>query len=206
MVPFEIGIGYGYTTNPQINSHLQHNTSGSYTQLNVVQSNASTTPMPTTIQEVIDRFNTNLAKQMKDDYGIEVKNKNLPYRKLYPSSFDLVPYPIGWRCLEFVKFNGDDRETTWQHVSQYLAQLGEASAIAEIRVHLFSLSLTANAFSWFASLPVNSIRTWEQLEQKFHNHFYSRVLTVKIRQPSHEFTFGVGMSFIPYPLVLTPVV
>jgi hypothetical protein len=34
----------------------------------------------------------------------------------------------------------------------------------------------------------------------------TRVLTVKIRQPSHEFTFGVGMSFIPYPLVLTPVV
>jgi hypothetical protein len=33
-----------------------------------------------------------------------------------------------------------------------------------------------------------------------------QVLTVKIRQPSHEFTFGVGMSFIPYPLVLTPVV
>jgi hypothetical protein len=32
------------------------------------------------------------------------------------------------------------------------------------------------------------------------------VLTVKIRQPSHEFTFGVGMNFIPYPLVLTPVV
>jgi hypothetical protein len=34
----------------------------------------------------------------------------------------------------------------------------------------------------------------------------SHLLTVKIRQPSHEFTFGVGMSFIPYPLVLTPVV
>jgi hypothetical protein len=32
------------------------------------------------------------------------------------------------------------------------------------------------------------------------------LLTVKIRQPSYEFTFGVGMSFIPYPLVLTPVV
>jgi hypothetical protein len=33
-----------------------------------------------------------------------------------------------------------------------------------------------------------------------------RLLTVKIRQPSHEFTFGVGISFILYPLVLTPVV
>jgi hypothetical protein len=32
------------------------------------------------------------------------------------------------------------------------------------------------------------------------------LLMVKIRQPSHEFTFGVGMSFIPYHLVLTPVV
>jgi 3-dehydroquinate dehydratase len=32
------------------------------------------------------------------------------------------------------------------------------------------------------------------------------MLTVKIRQPSHEFTFGVGISFIPYLLVLTPVV
>jgi hypothetical protein len=32
------------------------------------------------------------------------------------------------------------------------------------------------------------------------------MLKVKIRQPSHEFTFGVGISFIPYPLVLTPVV
>jgi hypothetical protein len=29
-------------------------------------------------------------------------------------------------------------------------------------------------------------------------------LMVKFRQPSHEFTFGVGMSFISYPLVLTP--
>jgi hypothetical protein len=32
------------------------------------------------------------------------------------------------------------------------------------------------------------------------------MLTEKFHQPSHEFTFGVGMSFIPYPLVLTPFV
>jgi hypothetical protein len=40
-------------------------------------------------------------------------------------------------------------------------------------VRLFSLSLIDNAFSWFASLHVNSIRPWEQLKQKFHDHFYS---------------------------------
>jgi hypothetical protein len=32
------------------------------------------------------------------------------------------------------------------------------------------------------------------------------LLTVKIRQPSHEFAFGVGMTFVSYPLVLTLVV
>jgi hypothetical protein len=32
------------------------------------------------------------------------------------------------------------------------------------------------------------------------------MLMVKSRQPSHEFTFGVDMTFISYPLVLTPLV
>jgi hypothetical protein len=32
------------------------------------------------------------------------------------------------------------------------------------------------------------------------------MLMVKFRQPRHEFTFGVGMSFISYPLVLTPLI
>jgi hypothetical protein len=32
------------------------------------------------------------------------------------------------------------------------------------------------------------------------------MLTVKFRQPIHEFTFGVGMIFVSYPLVLTPLV
>jgi hypothetical protein len=44
------------------------------------------------------------------------------------------------------------------------------------------------------------------MEYQMEDDEDNTVLTVKIRQPSHEFTFGVGMSFIPYPLVLTPVV
>jgi hypothetical protein len=39
-----------------------------------------------------------------------------------------------------------------------------------------------------------------------HLHFIVVLLTVKFRQPSHEFTFGVGMTFVSYSLVLTPVV
>ena len=38
---------------------------------------------------------------------------------------------------------------------------------------MFSLSLTGTAFSWFSSLTPNSIRSWDELEQKFHDHFYN---------------------------------
>ena len=40
-------------------------------------------------------------------------------------------------------------------------------------MRLFPLSLTGTAFSWFAALPHGSILLWSQLEQKFHDHFYS---------------------------------
>ena len=38
---------------------------------------------------------------------------------------------------------------------------------------MFSLSLIGTAFSWFSSLAPNSIRSWDELEQKFHDHFYN---------------------------------
>jgi hypothetical protein len=43
------------------------------------------------------------------------------------------------------------------------------------------------------------------IEPIAHSHTWF-LLMVKFRQPSYEFTFGVGMSFISYPLVLTPLV
>jgi hypothetical protein len=45
--------------------------------------------------------------------------------------------------------------------------------INALKVHLFSLSLTGTNFSWFSSLSPNSIDSWEQLDHKFHDHFYS---------------------------------
>jgi hypothetical protein len=39
---------------------------------------------------------------------------------------------------------------------------------------MFLLSLSSTAFTWFTFLAPNSIFTWAQLEQKFHEYFYSR--------------------------------
>ena len=71
-------------------------------------------------------------------------------------------------------------KSIFEHVSQYLAQLGEASSINELKVRLFSLSLTGTVFSWFSSLAPNSITSWEQLEQKFHDHFFCGSYELKL--------------------------
>jgi len=61
-----------------------------------------------------------------------------------------------------------------------MVQLGEASSSDALRVRLFSLSLIGTAFSWFLSLPPNLIHSWNELEQKFHDHFYSGVNEAKL--------------------------
>ena len=55
-------------------------------------------------------------------------------------------YPAGLRLPEFVKFSGEDTRITFERISQYLAQLGEAGSINELDVRLFSLFLTGTTF------------------------------------------------------------
>jgi hypothetical protein len=86
---------------------------------------------------------------------------------------------VGWCTPNFVKFSGEDNRTMWEHVNQYLAQLGDVSSIDALKIHqylaqlgdvgsidaskihLFSLSLTVKSFSWFSFLSHNSIDSWE---------------------------------------------
>jgi hypothetical protein len=60
-----------------------------------------------------------------------------------------------------------------EHVSQFILQCDEASANDVLKLKMFPLSLSDTAFTWFTSLSPNSIFTWAQLEQKFHEYFYS---------------------------------
>ena len=116
-------------------------------------------------------LNTLLATKLSQ-LGIN-PSRNRLYQRPYPTVFDLVPYPTGWRVRDFIKFSGDDNRSTWEHISQYVAQLGESSSSNSLLVCLFSLSLTGTAFSWFSALPPNFVCSWNELKQNFHDHFYS---------------------------------
>jgi hypothetical protein len=74
---------------------------------------------------------------------------------------------------EFAKFSGDQGKSTREHIGQFLAQLGELADTDAFCVHLFSLSLIGTVFAWYDTLSPNSILSWGDLEQKFHDHFFS---------------------------------
>ena len=83
---------------------------------------------------------------IKENLGVDVRGKTQSYQKLYPISFDTVTYLAGFRLSEFVKFNGEDNKSTFEHISQYLAQLGEASSVNELKVRLFFFIFNWNHF------------------------------------------------------------
>jgi len=132
-----------------------------------------------TYQADFNRFKEDLAGVLKSKLGIDMGGSRL-YQKSYPPEFDFVSYPAGWCVPEFLKFNGEDSRTTWEHVSKYVLQLGETGLNDALRVRLFSLSLTGTTFSWFSSLAPGSILNWNQLKHKFHDHFFSGEAEVRL--------------------------
>ena len=59
-------------------------------------------------------------------------------------------------------------------------------------MRLFPLSVSGAAFTWFISLPPNSVHTWADLEQKFHDYFFNGETELKlshlisVKQKIHE--------------------
>ena len=70
--------------------------------------------------------------------------------------------------------------TTVEHVSHFLIQCGDASAVDALRIRLFPLSLSGSAFAWFSSLPPNSILIWADLEKQFHKYFFAGVQEMRL--------------------------
>jgi hypothetical protein len=125
------------------------------------------------VKEVLAVHEASIIRKINENLGVDIRGDTTVYQKPYPSRFDWAPSPANFQLPDFIKFSGEDNRSTREHVSQYLAQLGEASSSAALTVRMFSLSLTGIAFSWFASLAPGLINSWLNLEKKFHEHFFS---------------------------------
>jgi len=135
---------------------------------------------PLHLQDADSYWADKIAEVMRDQFGIKPKVNTYSYRTPYPPAYDLIPLPNRYKVPDFTKFSGQDDTSTMEHVNRFIIQCGEAANRDELRVRLFSSSLSGSAFTWFISLPPNSVITWADLEKQFHKYFFSRVHEKKI--------------------------
>nr|ABA94546.1 retrotransposon protein, putative, unclassified [Oryza sativa Japonica Group] len=138
-----------------------------------------------------------IADVMREQFGLRPKETGSLYRQPYPEWFERVPLPNRFKIPDFSKFSGQEGVSTYEHISRYLAQCGEASAVDALRVRMFRLSLSGSAFTWFSSLPYGSVNSWADLEKQFHSYFYNGVHEMKLSdltaikqrydEPVHEY-------------------
>jgi hypothetical protein len=115
-----------------------------------------------------------MADVLQNQFGLKPKMQGPAYTPPFPEWYHRVILPPRVKPpTEFTKFSGQDDTSTVEHIARYLMQLGEASADEAFRVRYFPLSLMGSTFTWFSSLPPQSIGTWKDLEQKFHAHYFS---------------------------------
>ncbi len=121
-----------------------------------------------------------IADVLREQFGLKPKDTGNLYRHPYPEWFERIPLPNRYKVPDFSKFSGQDNVSTSEHVSRLLAQCGEASAVDALRIRLFPLSLSGSVFTWFSSLPYNSVNSWANLEKQFHSYFYSGIHEMKL--------------------------
>ena len=106
---------------------------------------------------LIGSIKDEVIKIFKQTFGIDPKGRCRSYKRPYPEEYEHVAYPQGFKIPEFAKFTGNDSRTTLEHIGQFIIQCGEASTSDIYKLRLFPLSLSGAAFTWFISLPPNSV-------------------------------------------------
>ena len=112
-------------------------------------------PQPPHRQDADAYWADKIAEMMRDEFGIKPKVNTYSYRTSYPPAYDLILHPNRYKVPDFTKFSGQDDTSTMEHVNRFIIQCGEAANRDELRVRLFSSSLSGSDFTWFIPLPPN---------------------------------------------------
>ena len=103
-------------------------------------------PNDSYFNQILEKHKKDLAIMFKETFGVEFKDKTLVCQKPYPESFDSIPYPQNFRVPEFIKFTGEDSRTTWEHVSQFNAEMRIYGSLDHLKIRMFPLSLSGTTF------------------------------------------------------------
>ena len=96
------------------------------------------------------------------------------YMKPYLERVDLMyEFPRGFKMPDFTLFLGEEGHSTIEHIGRFTFQSGEVCNDSFMKLRMFPSSLTRIAFTWYISLPPNSIYSWKNMEEQFYAKSYS---------------------------------
>jgi len=81
------------------------------------------TPMlPQVTQNTGQDLTNEIAKVMRDQFGLKPKQQSLMYKTLYPAAYDQIPFPHKYKIPDFTKFSGQGDVSTVEHVNRFIIQ------------------------------------------------------------------------------------
>ncbi|KAM1220011.1 hypothetical protein ACFX2G_048013 [Malus domestica] len=109
--------------------------------------------------------------QRMSDSAMKKGPKFLKFIHPYPAYVEKFEYPKGFKIPNFSLFAGELSLSLLEHMARFTAQCGDVNSDFH-KLRLFNFSLTGLAFAWYINLPPNSIQSWKELVEKFHEQFY----------------------------------
>nr|KYP38879.1 Pro-Pol polyprotein [Cajanus cajan] len=134
-----------------------------------------------------------IVERILNRHGFDVGRNERPYFvSAFPDYVTQVELQRRTKVPKFSKFAGELTESTVEHIARYVVECGDLANNEYLKMKYFPSSLTKHAFTWFSTLPPNSIHTWIRLEGSFHEHFFreetkvSIVDLMNIKRQNHE--------------------
>ncbi|XP_057445506.1 uncharacterized protein LOC130737695 [Lotus japonicus] len=115
----------------------------------------------------------NVVEEVLTHHGFNVGYANRPnFTSPFSEVVLQVELPRGGKVPKVTKFSGDTGESTVEHIARYQLEICDLANNELLKMKYFPSSLTKNAFTWFTTLPPNSIHNWNELEMAFHEQFF----------------------------------
>ena len=101
---------------------------------------------------------------MQELYGLGLRKIGRP--KFYKPYLEMIdrenPYLRGYRIPDFLFFRKDG-QSTLENIARFTVQCGELANYENFyhfKLRLFTNSLLRTSFTWYTTLPRNSIQCW----------------------------------------------
>ncbi|CAL2227278.1 unnamed protein product [Prunus armeniaca] len=99
----------------------------------------------------------------------------------YPLNLLQQPYPKGYKAPNFILFDGR-KGSPKEHVNRFIDALGSHAGDCNLRLREFSKSLIDRAYTWYTTLAPGTVRSWEDLANRFCKKYFQHEERVTIIQ------------------------